>query len=154
MELVSFNDNILWTKTQEVNPESWPTKEEIDGLLATAKQNHLNVLAANQVGINKRFLVSNVSGAWVVYINPDIKPNNDDKILLKTTCPHSKLDCVRNHYRSITMRWLDSNGVTHQSIYTGCKAADLQIGVDYLDGYDYGTLHKLGDWGKEHVRFG
>lgn len=113
-------------------------------------------LAAVQIGIHKRILVTDVDwngsrysaeegageelviGKQYVLINPQILSDSDDENTYKEGClsfPDQFADVVRPS--SISVKYTDLNGKDHEETFDGLLATCIQHEIDHLNGITF-----------------
>ncbi len=98
-------------------------------------------LAAPQVGEPLRMFVMDchwkdgASRAPRVFLNPSFTARSEDQVVNEEGClsiPGVPVDVTRP--ASVTMRWTDLNGATHEQSFEGFEAVCVQHEADHLDG--------------------
>lgn len=152
--MIHYGDHRLWTATSPCELNNIPTPEEISLMIATALGHGVTTVAANQVGDGRRFFLGRLDNDWELFVNPEIRILDiDNYLLIVEKCPHSEVACAMKRYLQIELEWTNFHGERCSSVFTGMAAADAQAAINFLDGNDYGRLHKLGDWGAPHYRY-
>lgn len=139
MKVVLLNDPILRRPTDPV------TRDELDyinsivpEMIATMKREEGAGLAANQVGISKRFFIMRAEGETVqLFINPEIK-SMGPLLPFEEGClsiPGTSAETSRA--QEVKVKYLDYNFEPQEREYKGFDAAAVQHEVDHLDGKLY-----------------
>ena len=148
-EIVTLGDPVLRQRAREVTAEELRSPEIqrlIDDLVETKRAADGAGLAANQVGEALRIAVAGVREGnprypykppfpLTVMVNPVVEPDGGEVELINEGClslPGTRAEVPRN--MSVTVRYLDREGVEHVERRRGLTAGTFQHEVDHLDG--------------------
>jgi peptide deformylase len=148
-EIVTFDHPALRERARELSPEELASPEVqrlIDDLIETKREANGAGLAANQVGEPVRVAIAEVEPgnprypykppiALTVMVNPVIEAAGDETELINEGClslPNVRAEVPRS--MSITVRYLDREGVERSEAKRGLTAGTFQHEVDHLDG--------------------
>lgn len=111
-----------------------------DNMLATMYAAPGRGLAAPQVGVTQRLFVMDVT--WKegtptpqVFVNPEVLEVSDDVVTQDEGCLSIPGDLVPvTRPASVSLRWQDLDGLTHNGQFSGFSAACVQHEIDHLNG--------------------
>lgn len=101
---------------------------------ANAHKAYCAGLAAIQIGVNKRVILVQEKGKFVVYINPEIIDKSIAAHLVREGC--LSIDgtrTVKRHY-TVKVKWTDQSGKEHKQTFKDFTAQVLQHEIDHLNG--------------------
>lgn len=145
MKLRKYPDPILRQKTKEVKDFSFFTENMINDIEMFNFINNSYAIAANQIGILKRFFVFcpglnekhpdkfkiNIPR---IMINPKII-KSENPIIFKEYClSFPKIKCHVNRFFNITCLYKDQNEIEHELECNGLLSIIIQHELDHLDG--------------------
>jgi peptide deformylase len=138
MKLRLMNDPVLREITQPVVAEDIPTiLESLSEMIKIMKNVNGLALAANQVGISKRFFIMPIEEKIKIFINPEIIEISD-KTPFEEGClsiPGASAQTMRARY--IKFKFYDENMTSHEMELSGVQAVAVQHEIDHLDGKLY-----------------
>ncbi|OEZ01090.1 MULTISPECIES: peptide deformylase [Stenotrophomonas] len=140
LPILEFPDPRLRTKAARIDAAEVTTpafQELIDNMFQTMYEAPGIGLAASQVDVHKRFMVIDVSeekNTPLVFINPEIAASEGGKVYQEgcLSVPGIFADVTRAD--SITVRFLDRQGVAQELTTDGLLAVCVQHEMDHLDG--------------------
>ena len=170
-EIVEVGDPVLRERAREVSAEELASPEVqtlIDEMIATKRAAHGAGLAAPQVGEPLRIAIAEVEPdnprypykppiPLTVFVNPVIEPLDEELAMVNEGClsvPNMRGEVPR--HMSISVRYLDRDGVEHEEVKRGLTAGTFQHEVDHLDGVlflDRADPRTLTTW-EQYDRFG
>lgn len=138
LKLRLMNDSVLRQPTQLVTNEDLPfILSQIDEMVRIMKREQGLGLAANQVGISKRFFIMPLNDEVKLFINPTILEL--DKISpYEEGClsiPGTSAQTMRA--KRVKLSYLDENMMSREIELEGVLAVAVQHEVDHLDGKLY-----------------
>jgi peptide deformylase len=148
-QIVEIGHPVLRERAREVTPEelrSDAVQELIDDMIETMRAANGAGLAANQVAETLRIAVVEVREGnprypykppipLTVIVNPVIEPLDDDVEQINEGClsvPNLRGEVPR--HVSVSVRYLDRDGVEHEEVRRGLTAGTFQHELDHLDG--------------------
>lgn len=140
LPILEFPDPRLRTKAAQIDAAEVTTpafQELIDNMFQTMYEAPGIGLAASQVDVHKRFMVIDVSeekNTPRVFINPEIVTSEGGQVYQEgcLSVPGIFADVTRAD--SITVRFLDRQGVGQELTTDGLLAVCVQHEMDHLDG--------------------
>lgn len=140
LPILEFPDPRLRTKAALIDAAEVTTpafQELIDNMFQTMYEAPGIGLAASQVDVHKRFMVIDVSEGKdtpMVFINPEIVTQQGGQVYQEgcLSVPGIFADVTRAD--SITVRYLDRQGVAQELTTDGLLAVCVQHEMDHLDG--------------------
>ncbi len=140
LPILEFPDPRLRTKAAQIDAAEVTTpafQELIDNMFQTMYEAPGIGLAASQVDVHKRFMVIDVSeekNTPRVFINPEIVTSEGGQVYQEgcLSVPGIFADVTRAD--SITVRFLDRQGVAQELTTDGLLAVCVQHEMDHLDG--------------------
>ncbi|MFV2039383.1 MAG: peptide deformylase [Acidimicrobiales bacterium] len=143
----SIGDPVLRETARPLDPSavgSEATQQLIEDLIDTMHHANGAGLAANQVGEPVRIAVMEVTDnprypykpqlPLTVAINPVIEPLSDELLEINEGCLSVPLRGSVLRHVDIRVRYLDRDGVAHDTVEHGLTAGTWQHEVDHLDG--------------------
>lgn len=147
LPIVIHPDSVLRQKCEAVTEITPDIIKLMNDMLDTMYDAEGIGLAAPQVGIAKRIIVLDVEqsedapGRPLKMINPEIIAASEEKTILEEGClslPTMRVDVARPE--SVTVRYIDENGVTLEVEASDLFAKCVQHEIDHLNGvliFDY-----------------
>lgn len=134
MEILLYPNDILTTVCEPVETPC-ELRAEVDEMLRLIKGIGVG-LAANQVGILKRFCVFNYPPILVNYmINPEITWHSKKAGGGMEECLSlGKQRFPKKRYSEITVKWVNMKGEPFERTFRGLSARVIQHELDHLDG--------------------
>lgn len=140
-DLVDENDPILRKKCSVVenpiDPEVIFASQDMERLLKGHRYKWL-ALAAPQVGLDKRFFVSDfislTLGYFQVFINPSFEPLGDKEIATEMCVSLPGKTVAVPRYRDIVLNYTTLAGDVREEKLNGKRARAAQHEIDHLDG--------------------
>lgn len=138
-KIVTYPDNVLQEKTEKVTDIDTSVQTLIDDMIETMYAAPGVGLAANQVGVNKRIAVIDVSGqeepaALIVLINPEIIHHADELEIEEGCLSIPGYTTVVKRAKRVVVSCLDRNGQEVTIEGDDLLARALQHEIDHLDG--------------------
>lgn len=122
----------LAQKAEPATPNDWPV---VDDLLDTLKANAEGCvgMAANMIGVNKRIIVFDNEGKYMVMINPEIIKHSgpyeaEEGCLSLTGKRRTK------RWKSIKVQYQNSDFQTRYKSFAGWTAQIIQHEIDHCEG--------------------
>ena len=140
LKILEFPDPKLRITASPIDTFNDELQETIDDMFETMYAALGIGLAATQVDIHKRLLVTDISAEKnqpYVMINPEVT-KNEGNINSNEGClsiPGYQDDVAR--YETISIKYLDRHGVSHEEELNGLLAICVQHEIDHLDGILY-----------------
>lgn len=140
LAIVRYPHPALSRKTQTVSVFDEHLASLAQEMIATMHSSHGIGLAANQVAnMNRLFVMHcNADSPPFVFINPQIIATHTNQIEYQEGClsfPGLQQDTTR--FESVTLRWQDLSGLTHENTFSGIEAICIQHEMDHLDGLTF-----------------
>ncbi len=149
LPIIIAPDPILKTKSEPVTVFDDELKQFVSDMFDTMYHEEGIGLAAVQVGVLKRVLVTDVTwrtreevgteiGTQYVLINPEIVPDDAEQIPYKEGClsfPGQFADVVRPEY--VTVRYQTVTGEKKEERFEGLLATCIQHEIDHLNGITF-----------------
>lgn len=134
-DIVKYGNSVLKTPTElvdEVNDELKKLIQEMYDIMVEAKGVGL---AANQIGIPKRFFVYDAGEGHHALINPKVIRKSGEQVGVEgcLSIPNLQGDVARADF--IEVEGLDENGEPVRIQAEGWQARIFQHEIDHLDGY-------------------
>ena len=135
MKIYVYENSILRTKSTEVDKVDDDLRLILDRMMKVMEKAHGIGLAANQIGIDKRFFVLDVEGRKLKIINPEILEFGDELIEFEEGCLS-----IPGVYRNVTrpekirVKYMDENNEVHEELLEGLISRAFQHELDHLDG--------------------
>ena len=126
------DEAFLSQKSQPAGPEDLKTAADLLETLMHHKDGCVG-MAANMIGVNKRIIVFDNEGAYLVMFNPEIVkkfgPYNAEEgfLSLSGTRPTRR-------WQSIKVRWQNENFQERIKTFTGWTAQIIQHEIDHCEG--------------------
>ena len=126
------DEAFLSQKSQPAGPEDLKTAADLLETLMHHKDGCVG-MAANMIGVNKRIIVFDNEGAYLVMFNPEIVkkfgPYNAEEgcLSLSGTRPTRR-------WQSIKVRWQNENFQARIKTFTGWTAQIIQHEIDHCEG--------------------
>lgn len=122
----------LARKAKETTPQDL---DDVRDLIDTFQANRYRCvgMAANMIGVQKRFIVFELGGMPMIMINPHIVSKKDP---YETEEGCLSLSGVRKttRYKTVTVRYQDISFQEHTGTFTGVTAQIIQHETDHCDG--------------------
>lgn len=135
MKIYVYENSILRTKSTEVDKVDDDLRIILDRMMKVMEKANGIGLAANQIGIDKRFFVLDVEGRKLKIINPEILEFGDELIEFEEGCLS-----IPGVYRNVTrpekirVKYMDENNEIHEELLEGLISRAFQHELDHLDG--------------------
>ncbi len=135
MKIYVYENSILRTKSTEVDKVDDDLRIILDRMMKVMEKANGIGLAANQIGIDKRFFVLDVEGRKLKIINPEILEFGDELIEFEEGCLS-----IPGVYRNVTrpekirVKYMDENNEVHEELLEGLMSRAFQHELDHLDG--------------------
>lgn len=135
MKIYVYENSILRTKSTEVDKVDDDLRLILDRMMKVMEKANGIGLAANQIGIDKRFFVLDVEGRKLKIINPEILEFGDELIEFEEGCLS-----IPGVYRNVTrpekikVKYMDENNEVHEELLEGLISRAFQHELDHLDG--------------------
>ena len=135
MKIYVYENSILRTKSTEVDKVDDDLRLILDRMMKVMEKANGIGLAANQIGIDKRFFVLDVEGRKLKIINPEILEFGDELIEFEEGCLS-----IPGVYRNVTrpekikVKSMDENNEVHEELLEGLISRAFQHELDHLDG--------------------
>lgn len=137
-ELVYFGEKVLREKSTDTDlKEGLEIAEKLKKVLLGYREatGLGRAVAAPQIGISKKVVVSYVEDKFETYINPKILERSESKNFLRELCMSSTVMCGDvKRSEKIKMEWTDENGARDEKEFDGFMARLLQHEYDHLEG--------------------
>ncbi len=146
LPIVTYNDPVLRKRAEPVESDSQELQQLIDDMFETMYNGQGVGLAAPQIGRSIRLFVIDADAFTeddeqaedvgpLVFINPDVKPANQDTVLLDEGClsiPGIRESVSRPEV--IQVSYLDRNFKEQKRAFTGWVSRVIQHEFDHIDG--------------------
>jgi peptide deformylase len=135
MKIYVYENSILRTKSTEVDKVDDDLRLILDRMMKVMEKANGIGLAANQIGIDKRFFVLDVEGRKLKIINPEILEFGNELIEFEEGCLS-----IPGVYRNVTrpekirVKYMDENNEVHEELLEGLISRAFQHELDHLDG--------------------
>jgi len=149
-QLLCGKTTVMSLKLRYVNDESLRklcqlvSKEELEEIkllvpemIAVMKNSGGIALAANQVGITKRFFIMSTDAGVELFINPKILQSSNLRSFDESCLSIPGVSQKTKRFHSITVRYLDINFEEQTRDFLGINAIAVQHEIDHLDGKLY-----------------
>ncbi len=135
LNIYVYEAPILRKKSDEVVEFNDELRNTLDEMIKTMRLANGIGLAANQVGIDKRFFVLEVDNEIVKVVNPEILSFGEEMVEFQEGCL-SIPGIFKNVLRPeiITVRYQDENGNIIERELNGLKSRAFQHELDHIDG--------------------
>ncbi len=154
LEILKFPDPFLQRKVAPVTSFDQRLKLLVEDMFETMYHDRGVGLAATQVGVDKRLFVLNCSyeedgvDGEIAMINPEIlsgsAPEMMDEGCLSFPGIHAKVE----RFSTITVRYQDVSGASHQIEATDLLAQAIQHELDHLEGKVFVSLLSPAEYAK------
>lgn len=138
MRLLAWDHPLLKQKLEPFDVEGKDLKQLEEQLIAKCEEFRGAGLAANQVGVSLRYFVLCLENFKQAYFNPEVIGISPDKELMEEGCltrPGLWLKVSRP--KSITVRYINSDGDTVVESFDGYKARAFLHEYDHMEGKDF-----------------
>ena len=118
MKIYVYENSILRTKSTEVDKVDDDLRLILDRMMKVMEKANGIGLAANQIGIDKRFFVLDVEGRKLKIINPEILEFGNELIEFEEGCLS-----IPGVYRNVTrpekirVKYMDENNEVHEELF-------------------------------------
>jgi peptide deformylase len=130
-----FGDPILREKTRVVSVFNKSLSDNIDLMTEVLKiEKNGAALAANQIGINKSIIVINYQNEYYELINPKIIKSYGMQYEYEGCLSLPGFSGKVKRFYTVTISFVDRNGVEHQVEKSGEMAICFQHEIDHLNG--------------------
>ncbi|CAM3175964.1 peptide deformylase [Streptobacillus ratti] len=135
LNIYVYEAPILRKKSDEVIEFNDGLRNTLDEMVKTMRLANGIGLAANQVGIDKRFFVLEIEDEIIKVVNPEILSFGEEMVEFQEGCL-SIPGIFKNVLRpeSITVRYQDENGNVIERELNELKSRAFQHELDHLDG--------------------
>lgn len=128
-------DSVLRQKCKKIHRVDGSVKRLIEDLIDTVEDAHGAGLAAPQIGVPLRALVTSVDDRLHVLINPEIVDMSDEEVVQDEGCLSIPgLWGPLSRKVKVTVRGLNANGKPVKIKAEGLEARAFQHEIDHLDG--------------------
>jgi peptide deformylase len=151
--IVLLGEPVLRQKAKKIHRVDQSTKQLVQDLIDTVKDAPGAGLAAPQIGVPLRAIVTNVDDKIQVVLNPEIVEESDEEVLAEEGCLSIPgwYGPVKRKER-VTVRGMSRTGKSVKIKTEGWEARAFQHEVDHLDGIlftdrmeDRSLLHRVED---------
>ncbi len=140
LRVFEIPEPVLREKAVKVDTVTPEIQQILSDMLETMYETHGVGLAANQVGLLKRLVVMDCSGADekpnpIKMVNPEIVQKSPDMVLHNEGClsvPREYADVERHEW--VVVRYLDENGILQELKATDLLSICVQHELEHLDG--------------------
>ena len=126
------DEAFLTQKAEPAVPEDLPVAQDLLDTLATHKDGCVG-MAANMIGVNKRIIVFDNKGAYMVMFNPEIvkkfEPYQAEEGCLSLSGVHKT-----KRWKSIKVQYQNEEFQTRFKTFTGWTAQIIQHEIDHCEG--------------------
>ena len=126
------DEAFLTQKAEPAVPEDLPVAQDLLDTLATHKDGCVG-MAANMIGVNKRIIVFDNKGAYMVMFNPEIvkksEPYQSEEGCLSLSGVHKT-----KRWKSIKVQYQNEEFQTRFKTFTGWTAQIIQHEIDHCEG--------------------
>lgn len=135
MNIFVYEASILRKKSENVEKFDDELKKTLEEMVETMKSAKGVGLAANQVGIDKRYFVLEIDKEIYKVVNPEILEYGKEQVEFEEGCLS-----IPNVYRKllrpdkIKVRYYDENGNVYEKEFSGILSRAFQHEYDHLDG--------------------
>lgn len=138
-KILQYPNKILTTKCEPVQNFDKKLKKIVSNMFETMVAAGGIGLSANQIGISRQIVVTNIAGKQMVFINPKII-NHWNLITFTEGCL-SLVGETRDKLRfnTIEVAYNDEEGNEKNLIANGLLAICLQHEIDHLNGVDFSS---------------
>ena len=134
MKIKIYGNPILRSKAQVVTEITGELRELIKDMFETMRQNNGVGLAATQVGVKQRVIVTDAGEEPLVIINPEIVNRRGEEIAEEGCLSFPGIKANIKRAKNITAKGLNENGEEIVLEATGILARVIQHEVDHLNG--------------------
>lgn len=134
MKIRTYGDPVLRKKAQVVAKITDELKKLVKDMFEVMRQNDGVGLAATQVGVEQRVIVTDADEEPLVIINPEIISRRSEEIAEEGCLSFPGIKASIKRARDIMTKGLDENGEEIMLETTGILARVIQHEVDHLDG--------------------
>ena len=151
MKIYVYESSILRTKSTEVEVVDDELRLILNKMMKVMEEANGIGLAANQVGIDKRFFVLDVEGRKIKVINPEILEFGDELVEFEEGCLS-----IPGIYKNVTrpekihVKYMDENNKIHEELLDGLLSRAFQHELDHLDGVLF--IDKISPLSKNLIR--
>lgn len=140
LRVFEIPEPVLREKAVKVDTVTPEIQQILSDMLETMYETHGVGLAANQVGLLKRLVVMDCSGADekpnpIKMVNPEIVQKSSDMVLHNEGClsvPREYANVERHEW--VVVRYLDENGILQELKATDLLSICVQHELEHLDG--------------------
>lgn len=126
------DEHFLAQVAESATPEDIPVAQDLLDTLAAHKDSCVG-MAANMIGVNKRIIVFDNDGAYMLMFNP---------VIVKRSAPYEAEECCLSltglrrtkRWQSIKVQWQNEKFQTRLKTFTGWTAQIIQHEIDHCDG--------------------
>ena len=134
MKIKIYGNPVLRSKAQVVTEITGELRELIKDMFETMRQNNGVGLAATQVGVKQRVIVTDAGEEPLVIINPEIVNRRGEEIAEEGCLSFPGIKANIKRAKNITAKGLNENGEEIVLEATGILARVIQHEVDHLNG--------------------
>ena len=129
---IMHDETFLAQKAEPAAPEDLPVTQDLLDTLAAHKDGCVGI-AANMIGVNKRIIVFDNEGAYMVMFNPEIVKKSgpyqaEEGCLSLTGIRKAK------RWKSIKVQYQNEKFQTRFKTFTGWTAQSIQHEIDHCEG--------------------
>ena len=125
-------ESFLSQRAEIATPADWTTAQDLLDTLRFHKDSCVG-MAANMIGVNKRIIVFDNDGDYVLMFNP---------VIIKKSRPYEAEEGCLSHtgtrsakrYKSIKVQWQNEDFQTRLKTFTGWTAEIIQHEIDHCEG--------------------
>ncbi|MEY8420461.1 peptide deformylase [Oscillospiraceae bacterium 44-5] len=126
------DDTFLAQKAESATPDDFPAAQDLLDTLAAHKDGCVG-MAANMIGVNKRIIVFDNEGKYMVMFNPEIvkrsQPYEAEEGCLSLTGTRKT-----RRWQSIKVQYQNEQFQTRFKTFTGWTAQIIQHEIDHCEG--------------------
>lgn len=134
MKIKIYGNPVLRSKAEVVTEITGELRELIKDMFETMRQNNGVGLAATQVGVKQRVIVTDAGEEPLVIINPEIVNRRGEEIAEEGCLSFPGIKANIKRAKNITAKGLNENGEEIVLEATGILARVIQHEVDHLNG--------------------
>ena len=126
------DETFLAQKAEPAAPEDLPVVQDLLDTLAAHKDSCVG-MAANMIGVNKRILVFDNEGTYMVMFNPEIVKKSGP-YQAEEGCLSLSGVCKAKRWKSIKVQYQNEKFQTRLKTFTGWTAQIIQHEIDHCEG--------------------
>ncbi len=134
VELVASDHPVLRQKAEPVTDIAAQVAPFVERMVALMREKNGIGMAAPQVGISRRFFVSNIAGMKVA-INPVIVTHSQTRTSKREGCiTRPGFEVYVPRWDTVLLRFVNLSGIVSVKSLSGLEARIAQHEIDHLDG--------------------